>query len=174
MVMSNQGMYKEYNPDLFINIVTFLTIIFLIWLAYRFRDNRIKTCSYLFHYFIFGFLGFLFSALNLIFPDVLKALNVPGLITIILQLFFSGLVILFIIFQIYNEKSTIRHYAFLITGSVFFFILLTPIHEFGNINNPDSTKGMLIVGIVMLFLLLFWMFFVLNYKKNNNNLGTEL
>jgi len=66
--------------------------------------------------------------------------------------------------QIYNKNTTKRHIVALITGSILFWILLTPLYELGLVPNPDPTQGMLIVGIISLILLVIWRRKVLKKK----------
>jgi len=60
--------------------------------------------------------------------------------------------------------------ASLISGSLLFWILLTPVYELGGAGNPDPTQGMAAVGLVSLFLLLIWRRMVLKgerYEKHH-------
>jgi hypothetical protein len=83
-------------------------------------------------------------------------MQVPGTTTIFVQVIWVALLLLFAYFQIYNEKTTKRHIVSLVIGSLLFFIMLTPLHEFGMAENPDPTGGMVVVGVIALILLFIW------------------
>ena len=114
------------------------------------------TSNQVFSTFKFGILGFLFMAFVLLGQGLLAELGLPGVITIIVQLFIVLLTILFIKYQIYNENLTKRHIVSFITGTILFWIFLSPVYEFFPESNADPTQGMLIVGIVSLILLIIW------------------
>ena len=66
------------------------------------------------------------------------------------------LVLLFTAYQIYHQNVTRRHIVSLIFGSILFWILLTPLHEFVEGVNSDPAQGMLAVGVTSLILLIIW------------------
>lgn len=60
----------------------------------------------------------------------------------------------FVFFEVFHRRRTVRHLVSLVIGSASFFILVTPLHEFGQ--TGGSKRGMLVVGAVSLILLVFW------------------
>ncbi|MCZ7372118.1 MAG: hypothetical protein O8C60_00405 [Candidatus Methanoperedens sp.] len=68
----------------------------------------------------------------------------------------------------YHRNVKEGHIVSLISCSVLFFIMLTPIHEFNKAVNPDPTQWMLIAGIASLILLLRWRNIVIKNIKNGN------
>ena len=82
-------------------------------------------------------------------------------VTVFVQFIEVAFVLLFVFYQIYHQNTTKRHIVSLVFGSILFFILLTPISEFGETANPDPTQGMFAVGIIVLILLIIWRHVVL-------------
>lgn len=157
MGTQTRGRMIPFYPNPLLLLGSFLTVILLIWLAYHFRESRTGTYrTRLLSPQIFMAGGFLFVALNLLTPNVMAGAGVSGFKTILVQLIIAGLALLFVRYQVYHRDVTTRHHVSLITGSLLFLILLTPIHEFTPTANPDPTRGMLAVGITALALLLLW------------------
>lgn len=148
---------SNYSPNPLSLGISFLFVLLLIWLAYRFRKSRVSSDKHLFSPFIFGVFGFLFILLNsLLIPLFFTESALPAFTMIFAQLALIILTFIFIVDQIYNKNVTKRHIASFIFGSIIFWILLTPIYEFNLAKNPDPTQGMLIVGIISLILLIVW------------------
>ena len=148
--------YRDYDFSSFINVVTLLVVGILILLTYIYRESRITTKTRVLSPFFFGFLGFWIMAINLLLPNILAENHVPGMTTVVIQVIWVFLLILFGFYQIYNKKTTKKHITALIFGCLFFLILLTPLHEFGMAENPDPTGGMFLTGVVALVLLVIW------------------
>ncbi len=144
----------QFSPLL--NVVTLGVVALLIWLAHACRESRISAKTHLLSPFKFGVVGFSVMFINLFLPNILAEMQVPGVTTILVQVVWVVLLLLFAYFQIYNEKTTKRHIVSLVIGSLLFFIVLTPLHEFGMAENPDPTGGMAIVGIIAVILLFIW------------------
>jgi len=160
------GKMVPYYPNPLLLIGSFAAVILLTWLAYRYRNSRISTDGgFLFPPLAFGAIGFLFQAVNLFIPNMLAESNVHSGITILVQFIGMAFALLFVIFQICHQKITTRHTVSLIFGSVLFFILLTPVHEFAENMNPDPTQGMLITGIISLILLIIWRHTILKKER---------
>ena len=144
--------YTNYSPDNLLIISSILVIFLLIWLAYKYRDNRISKNKFsLCSPFAFGIAGLMFQAANLFLPSVLAETRIPGIITILTQIIFATVALLFIVYQIYNQNITKRHIVSLIFGSILFWIFLTPINEFVN-----GVFGIFVFGIISLILLIIW------------------
>lgn len=166
--MENNKMVP-YFPGPFLLPAAFLTVFLLIWLAYRFRNSRISTSApFVLMPFLFGLSGFLFQLINLTLPGGLAKANVPALVTLIVQSAIIILALLFIIFQVYHKNATQRHIIALTSGSLLFWILLAPFHEFLKGLNNDPTQGMIIVGIAGFISLLAWRKAVLKKIKGYN------
>ena len=144
----------QFSPLL--NVVTLGVVALLIWLAHTYRKSRICAKTHLLSPFKFGIVGFWIMFINLFLPNILAEMQVPGTTTILVQVVWVVVLLIFVYFQIYNEKTTKRHIVSLVIGSLLFFIMLTPLHEFGMAENPDPTGGMAIVGIIALILLFIW------------------
>jgi hypothetical protein len=157
-----------FHPNPWLLIFSFGCVGLLVWLAYRYRSSRIniRTKS-LASPLGFGAAGFFFQLFNLFIPNWLAKAKVPAPAALSIQLIEIVLVLMFTSYQIYNQKITRRHIVWLIFGCLLFFILLTPIQEFIPGTNPDSTRGMLIVGIISLILLILWTSAVLKNKDNS-------
>ena len=149
------GMIPYYPPSAVL-LGAFLCVALLIWLAYRFRENRVQTAGRVLSPWVFGLLAFLFMAANLLIPNALASLGIVPAITVAVQLAGIALVAAVVYFQLLNRNFSIRHIVALVTGSLLFWIMLTPLSEFGMIGNPDPTTGMFLVGIVTLGLLVYW------------------
>lgn len=146
------------NPVLLLGSV--IVIIILIWLTSRFRSNIITTQKLpLSHPFIFGLFGFFLQIGNLLIPNILAENQVNGHITIFVQIIGITIFLLFVKYQLLHKKITKNHLSSFIFGSILFFIVLTPIHEFIN-----GTIGMFIVGLVSLMLLVYWRRIVLKQQ----------
>lgn len=148
--------FYTYQFSYLTNVVTLAVVVLLIWLAHRFRKSRVQTKAHLFSPFKFGFIGFWAMFINLFLPNILAENQVSGTTTIFVQVVWVTLLLLFAYFQIYNENTTKRHIVSLVFGCLLFFIVLTPLHEFGMSGNPDPTTGMMAVGIIALILLFIW------------------
>lgn len=160
------GMVPFYpNPLLLVG--GFIAVAMLVSSAYKYRDRRLYFDKHrLFSPFAFACAGFLFQAMNLIIPNALAENNVPSIITVPVQIILMAVIVLFAGHQICHKDRTVRHIVAVISGSVMFYILLTPIHEFGGTANPDPTQGMLLVGMVSLVLLVLWRHSVLKNEMN--------
>ncbi len=160
-----------YHPNPLLLVASFASVALLVWLAYKYQNSRISVNkASVFPPLVFGIIGFLFQAFNLLVPTTLAGAKVPAPITLLVQFCEIILALLFTAYQIYNQKVTNRHIAYLIFGSLLFFILLTPIQEFVPGTNPDPTSGMLIVGIISLILLILWKRVVLKNEGAKNSL----
>ena len=148
--------YATYQFNYFLNVITLFVVAALIWLAYSTRASRIKTDVHVFSPFKFALIGFWFMFLTLFLPNILADMEVSGAMTILVQVMWVALVLLFVRYQICNQNTTKRHIVSLVCGSLLFYIVLTPLHEFGMAENPDPTAGMAIVGVIALGLLLAW------------------
>lgn len=154
--------FYTYQFNYLLNGITLAVVVLLVWLAYAYRRSRVVTRVRVLSPFTFGVVGFWFMAINIFLPNILAGMQVSGILTILIQVIFIALVLLFVFFQICNENTTKRHIVSLVFGSLLFFIVLTPLHEFGMAENPDPTAGMTFVGIVALILLVIWRHKVLN------------
>ena len=151
-----------FYPNLLLWIGGFATVALLIWLAKKYREGLVSTSKIrLFPPYVFGILGFLCMASNLLVPHILAGAGVHAPITILVQSIGIVLVLLFVFYQIYHQAITRRHIVSLIFGSILFFILLTPVQEFAEGAYPNPTQGMLAVGIISLILLIIWRHIVL-------------
>jgi hypothetical protein len=149
-------MYATYHFSYALNSVTLLVVAILIWLAYQFKTSRISSKTRVLSPFTFGFIGFWIMIINLFIPNILAEMQTPGGITILIQLIWVALLLLFLFYQVYNGNTTKRHIVSLVFGFLLFFIVLTPLQEVGMAENPDPTAGMLAVGIVAFGLLILW------------------
>ncbi len=146
-----------YEPAAGLLLGSLAAVILLVFLARLFRGSRIEVSGvFLLPARVFAVSAFMFMAVNLILPNAMAENGVQAHTTIFLQIALTVLTGLFVIFQIFHKKTSARHLVSLILGSLFFFILLTPISEFGDTANPDPTQGMLAVGIVAFVFLIFW------------------
>ncbi len=155
----SEGIYEKvnYHPDPSLIAGSCFVVILLIWLAYKYKNTRISTSRIpVFSPFVFVIAAFLFQALNLFTPSILAEFKVAGIITIAVQFILIVFVLLFLVYQIYHINITKRHIVSLISGSILFFILLTPVNEFVEGVNPDPAQGMFAVGIISLILLIIW------------------
>lgn len=146
-----------FHPDPLLLIGSFSAVLSLTWLAYKFKDSRISTNKFsIFSPSIFGAAGFAFQSLNFFMPNILASIHAPASAALSFQFIELTFASCFAAYQIYHKDITERHIVSLISGSVIFFILLTPVQEFNRGLNPDPTQGMLAVGIAGLVLLLMW------------------
>jgi hypothetical protein len=128
---------------------SFVLVLLLIWLAYKYRTNRISTSSIpLLPPLIFGIGAFFFQALNLFVPYAFAENDISGSITLVVQLVGCVVAVALVMYQLCHRDLTIRHIVALFTGSVTFFLIFGPIAGF--------TSGMLAVGIGGLILLIRW------------------
>lgn len=167
--MGTQGGDKviPYHPNPLLLIGSFIAVVLLTWVAYKYKNSRISTNkAFLFSPFVFGIVGFLFQPFNLFTPNMLAEAKVSAIITLSVQFIEIILVLLFIAYQLYHQNITRRHLVSLIFGSVLFWILLTPIQEFAEGVNPDPTQGMLAVGVIALILLIVWRRIVLKTEEH--------
>ncbi len=148
--------FQNYAMNPVVLAASFIAVILLVALAHKYRQTRISTNNPIFPSFVFGIFGFLFFPVALVFPNLLIEGKIPAITIILIQLIIGFLVLIFVFCQIYNQRITKRHIVSLIFGMVLFWILLTPLHEFNLIKNPDPTQGMLAVGIIILILLIIW------------------
>ena len=134
-----------------------VAVAMLTLLAYRYRNSRVTTARFLvLPPLVFGIVGFLFQALNLILPNLLAEGGTSGAVTVALQLVFFASALLFAAHQVYHRDATWRHITALVLGSLLFFILFGALQEFNPGMNPDPTQGMLLVSVVSLVLLALW------------------
>lgn len=145
-----------YYPSIPVLIGTFLSVLLLVWLAYRFRNNCIMTTWRVLPPWVFCILAFLFMAAILIVPNAMAATGASASITIAVQLAGIGLASSIVYFQFLGRDFSLRHIVALVTGAVLFWIMLTPLSELGLAANPDPTSGMLLVGVCAFALLLLW------------------
>ncbi len=170
MGSSEGGEMIPYHPHPGLLIGSFMAVMLLIGSAYALRKNRVAQMLPILPPFMFGVLGFVFMAFNLIVPNALAESQVPAVITLLVQFAVTTMVLLFVFYQICHQSITKRHMVSLISGSLLFWILLTPVYELGGAGNPDPTQGMAAVGLVSLFLLLIWRHVVLKgerYEKHH-------
>ena len=157
------GKQVPFYPKPLLMISAFAAVVLLIWLANKFSKSRISTLRMpLFPPVVFGILGFFAMAFIFIVPRKMAKGGAPAPSTLTAQLIFIALVILFVVFEIYHKRAARRHTVSLIFGVIFFWILLTPLHQFFR-----HASGMLIVGIVSLVLLLAWRRFVLKKSETS-------
>ena len=156
-----------YHPHPLLLVGSFLIVVLLVWLAHKYRNSKISTINMpVLPSFIFGICGFIIQAINLIIPGSFAEAQISAVFTIITQFFIVALIFLFVIYQIYNRNITKSHMVSFVFGSILFYILLTPVHEFVEEMNQDPTQGMLIVGIVSLVLLVLWRYLVLKRSSD--------
>lgn len=165
IVLKEMPVYINYQFNFLLNVITLLFVALLIWLAYTYRKSRVLTRARVLSPRAFGLLGFLFMPFNLFIPNILAENHVSGVTTVLIQVVWVALILFFVFYQIYNINTTKRHIVSLVVGSLLFFIMLTPLHEFGMAENPDPTTGMVIVGIAALILLFIWRHNVLRDEK---------
>ncbi len=156
VIMKSDKAYADYSMNIWHMVISILVVFLLIWLVYKYKTSRIKTKNKILPSFIFGLAGFLFMSFVLFGAGILAALGVPGIIAIVIQLFVVLLTLLFVKYEIYNKNTTKKHIVALITGTILFWIFLTPIYEFFPQTDVDPTRGMLAVGITALILLILW------------------
>jgi hypothetical protein len=152
---TTDGMIPYYPPPLVL-AGTFLSVVLLIWLAYRLRESRVRTPWRVLPPLVFSVLAFLYMAAILIVPNAIAATGASASTTVAVQLAGIALVSVIVYFQFFGKDFSFRHTVALVTGSLLFWILLTPLSEFGLAANPDPTTGMLLVGICALVLLVLW------------------
>ena len=99
--------------------------------------------------FIFGFISTL--TLFLFFGTCPNIINEP-LILLVLGLGLTYLIYIFLK-QFQWNKTTLYEKFVLSAGALSFLILLTPLQEL-DVNRPDNTQGMIIVGIMVLIMLI--------------------
>ena len=142
------------NPTLLLGSVFAISI--LIGLAYYYRKSIISTRKIpLLHAFIFALSGFFLQFGILFIPSILAENHVDAPITILIQISSIILIVLFVRFQLLHQKTTIKHLTSFIFGSIFFWIILTPIQEFIN-----HSTGMFITGVISFILLVYWRYLV--------------
>jgi hypothetical protein len=145
------------NPILLLGSVSVISL--LIGLAYYYRKRIISIRNIpLLHPFIFALSGFFLQFSILFIPSILAENLVDAPITILFQISSIILIILFVKFQVLHQKITINHLTSFIFGSIFFWIILTPIQEFIN-----YSTGMFITGVISFILLVYWRYLV--HKK---------
>ena len=151
------GKMIPYHPEPLLMAGSLAVVIFLIVLAYKYRNTRIiTTYPHLLRPALFGLAGFLFQPLYLIVPNFLAHKNVAAVMTIGIQLVIVLLLMIFIIYQVYSQSTSKRHVVSLIFGLILFWVLLAPLQELAKGANPDPTKGMSAVGVLTLILLFLW------------------
>ncbi len=154
------GKITPYYPNPLLLIGSFIVVLFLIWIAYKYRNSRISTSNIpVFSPVVFIIIGFLFQFLNLL-PFVLSDNDIPAMTTLIYQGFEIFFVLLFVVCQICNRAMTKRHLVSLIFGSILFFLI------FGSM--VGFTSGMLAVGIIGFCLLIWWKRTVLRKTSDDN------
>jgi len=146
-----EAMYENYTPDIILVMGSILVLFLLFWLAYKYKDSRFVfgKCR-VFPPLVFGIAGFLFQAVNVLLPNVLAESFVASSVTVYSQVFLVVIVLTFIFCQVYNRSVTKRHIVSLIFGSVFFWILISPITE----HNINGAFGLSFVGIIALIMLI--------------------
>lgn len=144
--------YTNYDPSNFLIISSILVVFALIWLAYKYRESRISTNKlFLFSPFVFGVAGFLFQAVNLFLPSVLADAQISGIIAVLAHIILTIIVLLFVVYQIYNKNVNKRHIVSLIFGLILFWIFMTPV-----IGILGGLPSLIFVGIISLILLIAW------------------
>jgi hypothetical protein len=158
-----------YHPNPLLLTGSFVVVVLLAWLAYKYKNSRISTYkAFLLPPFVFGIAGFLFQAFNLLMPNKLAETNISAAITLLAQFILVALVLLFVAYQICHQNIAKRHIVSLIFGSILFYILLTPVYEFFGGVSPNPMRGMLAVGIVSLILLIIWRHIVLKKEGSQS------
>lgn len=152
---SSGGKTIPYYPHPFLLIGSFLAVIILVFLAYRYRESKIISDNKVFSPFVFGVLGFIFLA-GVQLTGMLVPIFHSALTVLVIQSLGIIITLLFVFKQIYNQNTTKRHIVSLIFGALLFYVLLSVAYEFNLSPHRDPTSGMLIVGIVSLMLLLVW------------------
>ena len=143
------GDMTPYYPNPLLLVGSFVIVLILVWLAYRYRTSRISTSSMpLLPPLILGIGAFIFQALNIFVPNALATNDVPGTTALAVQLVGRVLVLLLIIYQLWHRDLMLRHIVALVSGSVTFFLIFGTIAGFAS--------GMLAVGIIGLILLIRW------------------
>ena len=143
------GKMVPYYPNPLALIFCFLIVGLLIFLAYKFKDSKKISNTKLISPKKFFIAGFLFMLFVFLVPNLFASAKVPSVITILIQMITIALTLLFVFRQIYNENLKEYSLFCLIFGSLFFWILITPINEF-----VLHSFGMFSVGIVAFILLL--------------------
>ena len=152
-----------YTPDAFLLIASCCVVGALVFLTYHFRSSRIKTHTVaLASPFVFTIVGFLIQLCDMFPVYILVENRISAGITIFIQVIFIGCIILFIYYQFFQEQRTTHHVTSFVFGSLFFWIILTPIHEFAN-----NMRGMFIVGIIACLLLIMWRKTILKHLYSN-------
>ena len=142
------GKITPYYPNPLLLIGSFIIVLILICIAYKYRNSRISTSNVpIFPPVVLVIIGFLFQFLNLL-PFVLSDNDVPAKTTLIYQGFEIVFILLFVVYQMCHRAMTERHLVSLIFGSILFFLI------FGSI--VGFASGMLAVGIIGLALLIWW------------------
>jgi len=141
-----------YRPDILNLILTFILVVVLVLGAYFSRKAKINLKKiYVLPVFLFGFIGFLFQAINRFLPNFLVYKNIGAEITIIIQALLFLLLVALIVLEIFNKNVEKKHLISFVFGSILFWILLTPILEFN-----EGNKGILYIGVLTLILLILW------------------
>jgi hypothetical protein len=150
-----------YVPNPLLLVGSCCVIGVLIWLAYRFRLSRIQTQRMqLRSPLIFACFGFGIQVSILGLAGILAANHVPAVVTILLQSMLIALIALFVYYQLFHKNRTHLHVIAFIVGSLFFYILLTPVQEFVN-----KSFGMVLVGIISFVGLMYWRKAVLKKER---------
>lgn len=156
VLLKGEAMYSAYNMELFPNLILVGIMVFLVWLAYKFKDSKIKSKMFVLSPFIFGVIAFLFMFFNVSIHTVMAENQISGIPIFFIEIIFIALFLLFVFFQIYNKNITKRHIVALVIGTLLFWIILAFFQEFGGVPNLDNPAGMAIVSIVALILLFVW------------------
>ncbi len=153
-----------YKPDITTLVLTFILVAGLVFGAYLSRKVKLNFKKiYILPVFLFGLIGFLFQATNLLLTNFLAFLNIRAEITLTVQALLFILLILFLVLQIFNKDAKKKHLISFIYGSILFWILLTPILEFN-----EGDRGILYIGAIGLLLLSLWI--VLIRKRLNKKI----
>ena len=97
-------------------------------------------------------------------PFIFSDNNVSSSITLIGQILSLFILLVFARYELLNTKITSRHLCAFILGVLMVFcVFFAPINEFVN-----QSTGMIIVGVGMGILLLYWRYYVLKIGKIQN------
>jgi hypothetical protein len=144
------GEMIPYYPNPLLLFGSFILVIFLIYLGYKFRSKRIISEQKIFSPILFAIVGFLFMLAFTIIPHQLAQVKIPLSILIGYQILVILGGLIFSYYHLLNKNITVMHLVSLIFGSIMYWIIFAVFLELNGI------LGMSVVGITSLIILIIW------------------
>jgi len=146
------GFDLPYTPNPVLLLGSLCVIFLCIFAAWYFRNHRITMHKpLLLPPIFFGVAGVVIQGSVLFGTYAFASWQVPSGITVGIQFLGIFVLIVFCVTQFLHQNISYHQIMAFLLGSVLFWILLTPLHEFLN-----HLTGMFVVGLVMFLLLIWW------------------